>query len=488
MDSLKRSQKYCTQCNEKNAIRSFKCKKCGYDFPQKQKKELTSNQQSQLEQFLTKKTIMPIDKCLTGSKSPKKKIDDNTSIKENQKKSFFSSIKCLYPICNFIQVDDHNAKFLIEITESVNNKTLQIKLNNVSQCIRFSFDCLTTMTNTICLIGFLSKEINHVYYSLINIEKLSVISKHIFTYNNSDNHYNDNNFQTKDNRSYYSIIVKLIANNPFDIFIIVIEAALYCLCYNQTNNDQVQLFSINKRFPISKLDANYDSKAKTIKLLLSDSNNQIFYYIYTLDDKIQSNPKLLGVFDSHFQSKITDIRFLNIQEALSDNMTYFAACSRDGVIKIIDVNNTTVFKHKTYQAWITQLFFDNKKDILFFLTNYDDKIVGIKLSNKKEPIIKRVINTNNPQCGLVCDIDDKLYYLDYQGCVYEVKTFLIEDMFKTSKSKKKTEYEPKKICQLNNWEFTKTIKVLNIYDKDTNICAIAYDQLDCLFFTQIEVQ
>ena len=52
MSSLKRSQKLCPKCNEKNPIRSYICKKCKYQYP---KKEKELKEKNTLEQFLLKK-------------------------------------------------------------------------------------------------------------------------------------------------------------------------------------------------------------------------------------------------------------------------------------------------------------------------------------------------------------------------------------------------------------------------------------------------
>ena len=76
-------------------------------------------------------------------------------------------------------------------------------------------------------------------------------------------------------------------------------------------------------------------------------------------------------------------------------------------------------------------------NIIIFLTNFDDKMVGIKLSNNKEPIIKRIPQTNNPYLIENNNLDNTLYYLDSKNNIFSIKTYLIDDMFKTSKSKKK---------------------------------------------------
>ena len=64
-------------------------------------------------------------------------------------------------------------------------------------------------------------------------------------------------------------------------------------------------------------------------------------------------------------------------------------------------------------------------------------MVGIKLSNNKEPIIKRIQQTNNPYLIENNNLDNTLYYLDSNNNIFSIKTYLIDDMFKTSKSKKK---------------------------------------------------
>ena len=142
-------------------------------------------------------------------------------------------------------------------------------------------------------------------------------------------------------------------------------------------------------------------------------------------------------------------------------ISYFAACSRDGLLKIIDTNNSVVFKHKTYQTWITQLDFDNTHDIIYFLANFDDKVVGIKLNSKREPIIKRLADTNNPYCVQVSEIGDKIYYLDDKGKLDSMTTSLIEELFR--KKGKKEDDGPKLIYEIPNEDkniFTSKFKLL----------------------------
>ena len=81
-----------------------------------------------------------------------------------------------------------------------------------------------------------------------------------------------------------------------------------------------------------------------IRVLLSDSENNIFYYLYDLNNKENTNEnknkniKLIGIYDFLFLYKITDIKFLNVKN-FPDNQNdtfYFCATSRDGLIYILN--------------------------------------------------------------------------------------------------------------------------------------------------------
>ena len=220
------------------------------------------------------------------------------------------------------------------------------------------------------------------------------------------------------------------------------------------------MFTINKNYPILKVDAVYDDTSKSIKLIISDCNNQIFFYIFT--ENKDKKAKLLGVYENHFQNKITDIKYL-----INGSISYFAACSRDGILKIIDSNNTIVLKHKTYQTWITQIAFDSLHDIIYFLANFDDKVVGVKLNPKREPIIKRLADTNNPYYIQVSEIGDKIYYLDSKGKYWALTTMIIEDLFK--KKGRREGSGPTMIYEIPNEDkdiFMNKIIFLNLYDKN----------------------
>ena len=52
------------------------------------------------------------------------------------------------------------------------------------------------------------------------------------------------------------------------------------------------------------------------------------------------------------------------------------------------------------------------------LTNFDDKMVGAKFNVYKDPIIKRIPNTNNPYCMQMTPFMDKVFYLNDKGEIY----------------------------------------------------------------------
>ena len=48
---------------------------------------------------------------------------------------------------------------------------------------------------------------------------------------------------------------------------------------------------------------------------------------------------------------------------------------------------------------------------------------------------------------------DKVFYLDDEDNIYYLTTFIIEDMFKASKLKKKSDYKPKFVYKLELFSF-----------------------------------
>ena len=85
MSTLKRSQKLCPKCGEKNYIRQFNCKKCHFEFPKKDKSNI---QNSSIEQFFFK---MPVSEEVKKHKREKKNKKDNNIIDLNEVEDSFDS-------------------------------------------------------------------------------------------------------------------------------------------------------------------------------------------------------------------------------------------------------------------------------------------------------------------------------------------------------------------------------------------------------------
>ena len=136
-------------------------------------------------------------------------------------------------------------------------------------------------------------------------------------------------------------------------------------------------------------------------------------------------------------------------DSSSENF-FFMASSRDGFLYILNNLGYIIFQHKTNQTWITQCIYDSYHNILLFLTNFDDKIIGAKFNVNKDPIIKRIPNTNNPYCIQMTPFMDRIFYLDNNDSIYCLSTFIIEDMFKASKLKKRSDYKPVFVYKLDD--------------------------------------
>ena len=206
-------------------------------------------------------------------------------------------------------------------------------------------------------------------------------------------------------------------------------------------------------------------------------------------DNIHSKKiKLIGIYDYLFLYKITDIKFLNVKDLPENNdeIFFFLASSRDGLLYILNNLGDIIFQYKTNQTWVTQCLYDPINNMIYFITNFDDKIIGIKFNVNKDPIIKRIPNTNNTYCIQMTPFLDKIFYLDDKNNIYYLSTYIFEDMFKASKSKQKNDYKPKLVYKLEDKDknmFLNKFKLIGnnknyTYDKnDKNIClALLYNK------------
>ena len=498
MTTLKRSQKLCPKCGEKNYIRQFNCKKCHFEFPKKDKSNI---QNSSIEQFFFK---MPIREEIKSKKRKrsnniidlneidennydldKKKDDDEKKFNKNNNDNLSSS---------FIEMQNIKLKEFLGLLEGKgkkNNDFIEI-ISNKDNYIKIKYEQIMNKQNTI------EKIINSIYFPSasifpscsIDINSIEGINsffisilyrdeKYINFLNNIIIYIGDNNkeviniYQNK-NTEEKEENYKLLYNQNINTNIIAISEStlLYSISYKnilqcnliKINTDNtskmLEIFKISSKNLITKNDFNIIYDKYKIRVLISDSENNIFYYLYDLNSENDKNIneniniKLIGIYDFLFLYKITDIKFLNVKNfpENENEVFYFMASSRDGLLYILNNTGDIIFQHKTNQTWITQCTYDSLHNILLFLTNFDDKIIGVKFNVAKDPIIKRIPKTNNPYYIQMTPFMDKIFYLDDQNNIYYLSTFIIEDMFKSSKFKKKNEYKPKLFYSLLNDE------------------------------------
>jgi len=508
MSTLKRSQKLCPKCGEKNYIRQFNCKKCNFEFPKKDKSNI---QNSSIEQFFFK---MPISEDIKKNKREKKTKKDNNIIDLNEVEDSFDkkekgdlekdtktnrSINNDNSSASYIQMQNAKLKEFLNKLESkgVNNTDFSQIITNKDNYVKIKYNQAFIKQNSIekviesisfpsasvfppCSLDINSLEgINSFFISILYRDENQInYLNNIIIYLGDNNQEIVNIYQSK-NTEEKEENYKLLYNQNINTYIIacIDKTLLYTVSYKNilqcnlikinsginnslfSTSKMLEIFKITSKNQITKNDFNLSYDKNQIRVLLSDSENNIFYYLYDLnsDENNESsnnnkNIKLIGIYDFLFLYKITDIKFLNVKNfpESQNDMFYFMTSSRDGLLYILNNMGDIIFQHKTNQTWITQCTYDSLHNILLFLTNFDDKIIGVKFNVAKDPIIKRIPKTNNPYYCQMTPFMDKIFYLDDQNNIYYLSTFIIEDMFKSSKFKKKNEYKPKLFYSLLN--------------------------------------
>ena len=542
MSGLKRSQKLCPKCNEKNFIRQFFCKKCHYEFPKKDKSNI---QNSSIEQFFFKKPVIKDNKKNNNQKKSKSVITDNNIINliesdeennpkikvEEQKHEKRANKKNITK--NYIEIQITKEKEFLKLLGEkgdTNNDLIEINIDKEKYIkIKYSqikneemrgipdknlHSMLFPLASVFpsCAFDILSFEnINSFFISLLyrDENKINILNNIIIYIGEKSKEiikiYQNKNSEEKeqDLRLLYNQNINtniLACNHKNLLYTISYKNILQCnlikLNLNNSSSENLEIFKITSKNLISKMDFNMNYDKSQIRVILSDSENNIFYYLYDLgnkkehniNEKINKNIKLIGIYDFLFLYKISDIKFLNVKNypENTNDIFYFMASSRDGLLYILNNLGDIVFQHKTNQTWITQCIYDSLHNILLFLTNFDDKIVGVKFNVSKDPIIKRIPKTNNPYYCQITPFMDKFLYLDDKNNIYYLSTFIIEDMFKSSKFKKKNEYKPKFLYSLLNDEtkpsFLNKFKILannksiNCNQNEKIIIALIYNK------------
>ena len=486
MSNLKRSQKLCPKCGKKNFIRQFNCSSCNFEFP---KKDKSHSQNCSIEQFFFK---MP---NIVKSENKNNKADNiiinldeeeeersAKSLSRGRKKKNVENIEKKFDKDEIIEINSIKLNNFFSLLEKkgIKNKILIEKNDEIEKYIQINYenDLIKKRINSIVFqnasifppqsfdicpidginsffISILFREENQIDILtnvIIHFNKDSANSK-IKVYQNESKEENKEDTKLLYNQSISTQIIA--CNDVYLLYSITYKNILQCNLVNFSSNNQnnLEIFKITSKNLITKTDFNIDHSKDEIRILFSDSENNLFYYLYdqkNIDNSNSSNLKLIGIYDYLFLYKITDIKFLNVKNKTEyqNDIFFFMVSSRDGLLYILNNLGDIIFQHKTNQTWITQCLYDCIHNLILFLTNFDDKIVGVKFNVNKDPIIKRIPNTNNTYCIQMTPFMDKVYYLDEESKIYYLSTYIIEDMFKASKLKKGNDYNPKFVYKL----------------------------------------
>lgn len=513
MSGLKRSQKLCPKCGNKNFIRQFNCNFCHYEFP---KKDKSRSQNCSIEQFFFK-TPNIIKNEIKSNKNDDSIInldedEEEISVKSKsraRKEKYGEKLEKIFDKNEIIENNNIQLKKFFNLLEKkglFNNIFLE-KTENIDKYIKINYekDLIKKRINSISFPTasiFPSPSfdvcpidgINSYVISLLFREENQInILTNIIIYFNKDNanqkikiYQNESKEETEESiKLLYNqnISTQIIScNEEYLLYSITSKNILQCnlIKISSKNQNNLELFKITSKNLITKTDFSIVYSENQIRILFSDSENNIFYYLYetkNIDNPNFQKIKLIGIYDYLFLYKITDIKFLNVNdfpENQVDNF-FFMASSRDGLLYILNNLGDIIFQHKTNQTWITQFLYDSFHNIILFLTNFDDKIIGVKFNINKDPIIKRIPNTNNTYCIQMTPFMDKVFYLDDEDNIYYLTTFIIEDMFKASKLKKKSDYKPKFVYKLEDKDKN---MFLNKFKLIGNNKSISYDKND----------
>ena len=520
MSNLKRSQKLCPKCGGKNFIRQFKCNFCSYEFP---KKDKSRSQNASIEQFFFKMPMIKNDfkndkneiinlnedeeELSVKSKSrgrkeksgeKKEKIFDKNEIIENNKirlnKLFILLEKQGIPNNLFIEKNDNIEKYIqINYDDSTKKRINSISFPTSSIFPYQSFDiCPVNGINSYCIsLLFREEDSINILTNIIIYFNIDNANQKVKIYQNESKEETEETTKLLYNQDIGTQIIS--CNDEYLLYSLTYKNTLQCNLIKLSSNIQnnLELFKITSKNLIIKTDFDIIYSKNQIRILFSDSESNIFYYLYDIDtvDNIHSKKiKLIGIYDYLFLYKITDIKFLNVKDLPENNdeIFFFLASSRDGLLYILNNLGDIIFQYKTNQTWVTQCLYDPINNMIYFITNFDDKIIGIKFNVNKDPIIKRIPNTNNTYCIQMTPFLDKIFYLDDKDNIYYLSTYIFEDMFKASKSKQKNDYKPKLVYKLEDKDknmFLNKFKLIGnnknyTYDKnDKNIClALLYNK------------
>lgn len=431
MNKLKPSQKFCPSCGGKNPIRSFACKMCNHQYPQKPKPEkkgtieIFLNKKRESEKKILSKYDVEIDHDITFLEIFMLNFCEKTKAKSTEKAMIKSKVELGTLV---IPIEPNVCKpYACDFALIKSNKIFGVVLN-VHEFKSFYLNCFE----------FVIKEQEN---------QNSGDSKSPSNFELSVTNSSSLELNFKGNASYLRYFTKILPTST--MFVVSLENKIMTFFYLEGKIFQINDTHLNE--DILMVDITLDTD-NTLKIISFDCNNQIYLHQCDLNDKVNFPPplNLISIYSRQFTSRITDLQFLNVSTNLKGpdgekiGKKYFCASSRDGILKIFDTSSCdeVLFKYKSNQTWVTRFTYDSKTEFLFILTNLADKVIGVKFSSLKEPVIKRVCKTDNPIYVSYQSLCNKLFYLNNKGEIYSVDNVILDDMFKTYKSKKKDEYDP----------------------------------------------
>ena len=487
MSSLKRSQKLCPKCGQKNFIRQFFCKFCNFEFPKRDKSQVHN---SSIEQFFFKMPNKVISEDKNKNIDNKNNIeiinlDDDEEKEDKRSKSVFRKKKDdedkqnkLLDKNALIEINKKNLSQFFELLEKkgINNNLFIEKTENIEKYIQINYEeeiikkrIKSILYPIASIFPFPSFDIysidgiNSYFLSILfrDEEKINIVTN-ILVYFNKDLANPKIKIYQNESKEHEDTI-KLLYNQDINTKIIACndDYLLYAISYknilqsnlinfSNTTQTNLELFQITSKNLIIKSDFDIVKPNNQIRVLLSNSENTIYYYLYDTNENI----KLIAIYDYLFLYKITDLKFMNVNDTHDEpwESFNFIASSRDGLIYFLNNFGNIIFQYKTNQTWITQCMYDSYHNILLFLTNFDDKMIGAKFNVYKDPIIKRIPDTNNSYCMQMTPFMDKVFYLNDKGEIYYLSTFILENMFKAAKLSKKNDYKPHFVYKVEDFD------------------------------------
>lgn len=451
MKKLKPGEKFCPECKGVNPIRAFQCKDCDIKFLQKPKKEKPAKENKseyKIDTFFKKFVELKKDKILIDKEVnlvPEAMINLDILIQ--------NLINSVYKNYTSVTASKENILKCDMEKESIN---LAVD-NSFKLSSDFSFNVLNSENlenNILGAIVYHNPEFNKIIINCLFFENL--------VQNEKDNCINlkDNiNFwiEKENSNDFLKISVKFLNNTP--IFLVSIDNEIYLFLYY--NSKIFKISEVCLKDYVDKIDIIL-ANDYFLKILVTDIENRIL--LYTIDLEIFKNfdlnssnvvkkeykIELRVVYDKEFTSKITDLKFLPFSEEVKShienkNLTrnFFCATSRDSTVKIFETINpkNILFRYKCNDIWLTKLIFHMEHKLMFLIPNLDEKVIGIKFHGDKEPLIKRLPDTEK---AIFCFLDNKKEKFYFLNSVGEIKYFdekYVHLTYKNSKSRGKVDFK-----------------------------------------------